>query len=411
VLKHQTQGITDQDAVILSTVDASIAKARELRAWWEQKSPTGSFEDRFEIARTYNRPDLGVGFFDTVNMSSGPLRVMGVDQKMHFTWPVPDIPKLQESLREYILHYFLRSTSYAAPSAYYEAGMRSDTPPFLRPFSWCPDDSYKYEGFGYSQIYFGSPGGKRGRFSADDQYRIVDLRTLGPEYDWIVVNVKILDFNLSVQPLGPQAPKLDVPLKESTLVILTPDFIINREHPSPGVLGEYGLGYALLAPSDPGKALVASGPGQFEAGFQTIHFQLLEDGTTCARLTFIFNRPDKILNFNFDPVRWGFQVADLMSFGFASRLFAPLQSALEALPLQLRGFDPITTFIRVADVLTNGYSSQLCISLEHLEKYMLLVHYMQHYSMIVSALLTFGQTKDWTDQKAVPAWAAAGIAA
>ena len=63
----------------------------------------------------------------------------------------------------------------------------------------------------------------------------------------------------------------------------------------------------------------------------------------------------------------------------------------------------------MADVLTNGFSKSFCISLEHLEKYMLVQHFMQHYSMIVSALLTFGQTSDWLNREAVPDWAIEGI--
>ena len=35
------------------------------------------------------------------------------------------------------------------------------------------------------------------------QYAIVDLREIGPTYDWVVLKVRIFDFRLSFQPFGP----------------------------------------------------------------------------------------------------------------------------------------------------------------------------------------------------------------
>src|SRR5262249_14595917 len=153
-----------------------------------------SFADVFELARTFNKPDAAVGFFDIANLSTGPLRVMGVDQEMHFSWPSPNIDILRKSFREYVMRYFLRSADYSPPSAYYEVDKLSMFP-FLRLFSWCPNINFAQEGFGYSQVFYGLPGGARGRFPSSEQYKIIDLRRLGPEFDWIVTNVKILNFD------------------------------------------------------------------------------------------------------------------------------------------------------------------------------------------------------------------------
>jgi hypothetical protein len=407
---HQPEGLTGKDSALLADIGSSIANARELYTWWKSKEQAGTFADRFELARTFNQPDVGCGFFDTVSLSSGPLRVMGVDQSMHYNWPSPVIHTLRENLREYVLRYFLRSTSYSPPTAYYEAA-RLSSAPFLRPFSWCPDNSFAFQGFGYSQVYYERQTGERGRFPAADRYQIVDLRELGPVYNWVVAKVKILDFNLKFQPLGQQAPQLSFPIQENTLLVLTPDFVVNRDNPEPGVLGEYGLGYALLAEEPDPNSLLAYGPGHFTAGFQIIRFKLFEDGTTCVRLVFVVNRPERILSVNFDPVRWGFEVADIMSLGMASRLLWPVRQVLEALPLKIQGFDPLTWFVGAADVLTNGLSTDFCISLENLEKFMLMQHFTQHYSMIVSALLTFGQARNWCDAESVPDWAIAGVSA
>jgi hypothetical protein len=407
---HDPTGLTAKDAALLKDIESSIASARTLYAWWKSKEKSGSFADRFELARTFNQPDVGYGFFDSVPMVVGPLRIMGVHQQLHFSWPAPVIHKLHENLREYVLRYFLRSSSYNPPTSYFEQDKLSSVP-FLRPFGWCPDNSYAFEGFGYSQLYFERQNGERRRFPASDRYQIVDLRDLGAIYNWVVAKVSILDFSLKVQPLGRQAPRLSFPIQEQTLVVLTPDFVVNVDHPEPGILGEYGLGYALLAEAANSNDLLEYGPGHFSAGFQIIRFQLLEDGTTRVHLVFVVNRPERILNVNFDPVRWGFQLADVMSLGLASRVFWPVRQVLDALPLKIQGFDPLLWFVNAADVLTNGVSRDFCISLESLEKFMLMQHFSQHYSMIVSALLTFGQSRNWSDPESVPDWVIEGAQA
>jgi hypothetical protein len=403
----QQNGLSGQDVRLLAGVDDAIAAARQIRAWWQTKAVDGSFADRFELARTFNEPDLGAGFFDTVQLTTGPMRVMGVDQAMHFTWPAVRLPELHSSFREYILHYFLRSSDYSPPSAYYETDKLSWAP-FLRPFSWCPNDNLARQGFGYSQLYYKRNDGASGRFPRDKAYRIIDLRALQSDYAWLVASVRILDFNLTFQPLGDRSPQLSFPIGEDTLLVFLPDFVMDRESPEPGVLGEYGFGYALLKSAD-AKSVLAYGPGHFAAGFQTVYFRLLEDGTTTVRMVFVVNRPEKILDIDFNPVRWGFAAADIMTLGLASRMFGAVRPLLERLPLQIAGFDPITSFVETADVLTNGLSKAFCISTEHLEKFMLMQHFTQHYSMIVSALLTFGQTRNWVDRSSVPAWAIEGI--
>jgi len=96
---QSSRGLSGEDLRLLAGVDDAIAKARQLHSWWRSKATDGSFADRFELVRTFNKPDVGTGFFDTVQLTTGRLRVMGVDQAMHFTWPSPMISELHSSFR------------------------------------------------------------------------------------------------------------------------------------------------------------------------------------------------------------------------------------------------------------------------------------------------------------------------
>ena len=40
---------------------------------------------------------------------------------------------------------------------------------------------------------------------------------------------------------------------------------------------------------------------------------------------------------------------------------------------------------------------------------MLVQHFMQHYSMIVNALLTWRQIPNWLDEKSLPEWVKTGV--
>jgi hypothetical protein len=151
--------------------------------------------------------------------------------------------------------------------------------------------------------------------------------------------------------------------------------------------------------------MLAYGPGYFNAGFQTIHFQMLPDGQTSVRLVFVVNRPERLLNVPLDPVQLGFAVADLASMGLASRAFGPLKLVLQNFAPSFGTFDPILTYVELANLLTGGEAArQLCISKKQLDKEMLVQHFMQHYEMIVGSLLTWRQIPDWLDSANLPDW-------
>ena len=108
-------------------------------------------------------------------------------------------------------------------------------------------------------------------------------------------------------------------------------------------------------------------------------------------------------------MKLGLSLADLMSFGFASRLFSSVSGMLESSP-RLGNFDPVTAYMSVADALTAGISNeQLCMSMETIEKQMLLENFIQHYDLIVGSIVTWRQTQDRLDPAQLPPQAISGV--
>ena len=247
-----------------------------------------------------------------------------------------------------------------------------------------------------------------GKFRRGEESTIVDLREIGEKYEWVVVKVRIFNFNLTFKLLQPEGANLLVPLEEETFLVMSRDFITNEDNPKPGVLGKYGFGYAFIRNLTQG--LFAYGPGQFKAAIELINFYVLEGGQTRAHLAFVVNRPDKILNVQINPFDWSFRLADLMSLGLTSTLLKPVRNAIDRLPLSLGSFDPMSAYITVANQLTAGIAAEeLCVSREQMERDFLVQHFTQHYEMLVGSLLTWRQIPNWLDISALPTWVIAGI--
>jgi hypothetical protein len=395
-----------QDRAILAGVPAALAQGLRVMRWWQETDRTGSYEERFPLVRTFDPADSAFGYFGNVPLPAAPpLPVMGVYQEMFFDRPKgAEVGFFRDQLREFVLRYFLRVSSSRQPEAYVP-GDRTEAEAPLPLLSWCPREADTRAGFGYQQLYYKLAGsGEIGKFPAEMAAEIVDLRDLGPVFDWIVARVHIFDFDLDFAPFGPGYPLVRLPLQGETLVVLSPEFLRAEDDPSPGVAGRFGLGYALL-PS-PAAGMLAFGPGQFAAGFQTIEWRILADGTIRACLAFAVNRPERIVNLSLNPAAWGFEVADVLSLGLASRLFAPVRQAFTLPPLAP---DPIFTFIAMANVLSAGRAAQdLCISRQRLEMDMLTQHFMEHYELISGALPTWRRVPDWLDPALIPEWVARG---
>ncbi len=397
----------EEAAAILASVPVFLARGLDLKRWWEAARLTQDF-DRFPLERTFNQPDRGYGFFGEATVDGRPLPVLGNFQDMFYDRPKSPLadPRraarwMRDQIREFALHYFMRVSDFRLPAAFVPPDVQ-EPPPCLQPFSWCPRPEDTRRGFGFEQLYYKpAGGGPIGTFPPAERFAVVDLRELGPKFDWIVLRVTIFDFSFSAQPFGPGTPQLVVPLSEASYLVVSRDFITDRTAPDGGGGGRYGFGYAFIKNPTPGR--LAFGPGEFDAAIELIEFVVDGAGLIDVEATFVANRPTGVVNLSLDPIDWGCRVADLASFGMASRLLAPFRAALERLPGRPGDFDPVFASIALVNLLTGGAAAeQLCISREQLDKDFLLQHFMQHYQALSGSLFVWREIPNWLDEAALP---------
>jgi hypothetical protein len=195
-------------------------------------------------------------------------------------------------------------------------------------------------------------------------------------------------------------------LNEESLLAISSDFIVDGGEDAARP-GEYGFGYAFIRSPDTG--FLAYGPGQFDAAFEWIRFRISPEGVVRVHMAFVANRPAHIARISINPVDWTFRLADLASWGMASRLFGPLKVLLEETPLTRGAFDPVYTYVDLANSLTAGAAArELCISRDQLDKDFLVQHFRQHYQTAIGSLLTWRQIPDWLDAGALPDWVVTG---
>jgi hypothetical protein len=396
--------LTPRDRELLGRVEAARRDGLHALDWWRRGG--GARCRRFELVRGFNRADSSFGFFDDLPLAGCAVPVMGVVQDLAFDRSKgAESGELCAQLREFVLRYFLRVSDWRAPVA----SMPAAAPPpetFPLGLSWCPPSDEGKRGFGYSQRYYKLRGsGRVGKFPAEQRSAIVDLREVGSTYEWIVLSVRIFDFELAWKPAGESSPYLAVPLQEESLVVLSPELIRCEEAPAPGVLGRYSLGYLLLR--DPlEEGLLAYGPGRFDLGFQQIEFTAQGDGEIRTRFTFVVNRPQRILNLSTRALGQGLRLFESLSLGLSAPLVAPFERALGR---QMSGFDPLLSIVALANVCTGGFAGRdLCISKEALEKSMLVQHFRQHYTLLTGCLMTWRRVADWRDTAALPDWVVRG---
>jgi hypothetical protein len=407
VYRECAEKLSDADRVVIDDAERALTDGLSLKRWWEHKEATNSYAEPFELARIFNRAARVTGFFDVAPLGSSMLPVMGLVQEMLFDQPKQALPlKVRDELREFVLHYFMRVSSFHEPTSYVPKDQfrKSNASRAFQPFSFCPDPVDTQAGFGYTQLYYKlRESGFVGKFPSHLQPRISDLRRLDDIYQWIVLQVDIFNFNLSFTPFAGNMFSLNLPLREQTYIVISRDFVTNRDDPTPARLGQYGLGYALLKPA-PRRTIFAYGPGHFDAGFQLIDFDVDSRGKINVRMVFVSNRPQQVLDLDLNPVSLGFAFADLMTFGLASRFFAPVRDTLERLSPRLQNLDPVTAYITVANLMTGNFTrDELCTSLKTLERDpMLLTHFMEHYEMISGALVTWRHVQSWLDRADLP---------
>jgi len=289
------------------------------------------------------------------------------------------VPALRNEFREYVLRYFMRVSDYRQP----EATVEPDTPSaagLKSPLSWCPRPSASWAGFGYSQHFYKlRDSGGIGRFSDDQRFAIVDLREVMAKYEWVILKVRIFDFNLNLAPFGANRLQLTVPMREESYLVLSPDFIVSDDHPSAPELGRYGFGYAFL--KNPGGGLLAYGPGMFELAFESITFAFWPPARFVRNWCLL---PIARRRFSTFPRTSGLEPAGRRFF-IDGDVFTGTgtNGGPECVvpPGPSNGIDPLSAYVSFANLLTGGLAAKnLCVSKEQLEKDMLIRHFTQHYS-------------------------------
>lgn len=411
--------LTPEDLRILAGVEAAVAGATELEAWWKTIDAGEAYAERFELSTTHNRPDVGFGFFDQAEIGGEALPVMGhVQQQLY------DRPKAgggtaaarrraalwtNRQMREFVLRYFLRVSGFQPPDAF--PGRNGQAPPaYLKPFSWVPGGEADEVGFGFRQLYYKLAGSDQPRrFQASERYAIVDLREIGRTYEWVVLAVDLFDFGFVLAPFGESLPHGRGPRTEPSYLVLSAAFVVDEaDGGRPGELGRFGFGYAFLPP--PEESFLAYGLGQFEAAFQTVHFHVLESGDVVARLAFAANRPKQVVKLQVDPVDWGLRLADRFFFGTATSVIEPMQKMWQRMPVA-GGVDPVQAFITAANMVTSGAAARsLGVSRKQLHKNFLVAQFQQHYNVVAGSLATWRQIPDWLDGENLPDWAVLGRA-
>lgn len=401
-------------AELLASVEDYLERGRDLKNWWRDVELSGGPTDRFPLERSFNRPTRSFGFFGVAPVSGKPMRVMGNVQEMfydqvHAPASNRDINTvwLQDQLRQFVMKYFMRISSFRDPETYVDASSPTP-PPGLSRLSWCPQTSVERIGFGFTQLFAKEKATSRVKpFSSLDRHAIVDQRQIGTLWDWLLLYVRIFDFSFRARLLGNDAPELVFSLNEGSHLVVDQDFINYKEHHLPGVLGEYGIGYSFVRNSEPG--FLRYGPGEFEAAIELINFRIYETGYISVRMIFISNRPNPVVELVVDPVDWSLQFANKATGGFASNLIEPIRTAARKLPLRV-SFDPLTTYVNAWNTATQGdAATSLCISREQFEKAFLIQHFRQHYQAVAGSLTTWRQIPDWLDETQLPAWVTTGL--
>jgi hypothetical protein len=379
--------LTDADRKILAQADPSLARGLALYRWWQETDRTRAYRDSFPLQRKFNQAKRSIGFFDSAKLSSGEIPVLGVVQETTFDNSPLSPTGAREQMKNFVLRYLLRVADFERPSAFALRDLRQT------------DSSPEISGWGYSQCYYKlRDSGRVGKFPPGWQSRIVDLREIGDIYEWVVLQARLFNVEVDVSPFGDNAPHFDIPLAKFTeeYLIASPDFIVNEDDPSKGVLGRYGYGYATL--HDPGndKGPLLWGPGRFNPGFESFVFEVRETGETVVTSPFTVNRPDRIFGLSPDPVAMGVRFADLFSFGLASRLLPGMQ----------HGFDPLLTPIAAINAGTGGLAGRvLGLSIDSVERFFLAQHFMAAYQLLTGAVQTYCQIPDWTAPEAdLPGW-------
>jgi hypothetical protein len=410
--------LNDDDRSYLSVLDLQVAQDLQLYAWWRQADATRSYTEYFPLVADEHGLGGVNGFFGEAPIGSQTMPVMGVVQEIFYDRPrVPPGQERQAAewirrqVQEFALGYYMRIEKSVAALNYAEPGQGGLVGPPVFSSGERQPAAPSLSGFGNFQTFYKlRDGGRIGQFPPSQQKAIVDLREIGPVYDWILLKMKIYDFDWTwnLGSSGSQWPTVGVPLGQTLHLVLVPELISNEESPAPGILGRYGPGVAFLKlPED--DSFVAYGPDQIQPSFEQARFEVHADGQVRVRIPWVTNQPSKIFNIPLNPLKLGLALTDRVTNGLGSRLLGALPAPLRGIVQAGPGFDPVMTSIPVTNLLTGGWAKkELCISSSQLKKEMLFLHSAQNYRTVLDSLLAWNEVRDWLDPAQIPPWIKTG---
>lgn len=399
--------LSDKEQAVVDAVPKALDAGVELLEWWReadaeyQEDEEKGYEYSYKETKVLNRPDdTSYGFFDTVKLSTGKVKVNGNVQEMFYDEPKSPpgyegtaIDWMDGQVREFILRYFMRISDYLLPEPIAES--HPAPPPGLGFLSQCPEEEKDIAGFGYSQRFYKKKDeDETGKFEEDEQDKIVDLRRFDDEFEWIVLKNPIFSFGFDFKPLGSSGPQLRIPAKVFNYLVMSKDFVVHETEPEPGVRARYGFGYAFL--DDPEPSVYGYGPGRLEPAFEQLIWEVRDSGEITVRAAFVAQEPKSILELSVDPFAWGFQFSKALG-SQVPELLEPVKRFWDRLPLTNVTFDPVLPTVALLNLLTFGQAAKrFCISKSQIIKEALFLHFLQHYQTIVGSLQTWRQIPDWT---------------
>ncbi|MEM7354677.1 MAG: hypothetical protein AAF657_27965, partial [Acidobacteriota bacterium] len=311
-------------SVVLDRVSRGLSDSNELLSWWQSARQGG----QLPTSPAVREPQFGNSnfmFLGEAPLDRGLLPVIGLEQDLFYDRTPAPISQQRTSahwyrrqVQEFALRYFMQVATTREFREEIESGSGPSAPPAAEGV---------YQGWGYYQLYFKSAKtGEILEFLPEDRFATIDLREIGPIYEWVVFKIRFFDFIFRRPLLAADGPRLDIPVALDTYVVIDSRFVINRENPEPGVLGEYGFGTPVVPVPDP-DSILSYGPGQLSTAFQFITFRIQETGEVRVRTLLVANRPTRLLNFR--PLHLSLDIADALTRGFASPLLKRLHRALE----------------------------------------------------------------------------------
>ncbi len=299
VFDGESAPLSELARLLAADSEVGLRQGKELFNWWREKAGASKLP-LFPLEPGYPPYLEWKAFFDTATLDGKETTVVGCMQQNLFK---------------------VRGNPNRPADETFESFFDTQ---FLRQCRWEHRDGLP-GGFRYKAIVGKKQGSKElVPLDPSPDGPFLDISELATKWEWLTLQVDILDFVRSNPHLERFNRTLSQYMKESAYISYHRDFSIPATPPGPGVVAERVFGYAFL-PREVAHNVFGFGPGHFGAAVKQWRFSLLESGDIRAQIAFIVSpRSEMVMNLGgFDPV---YQPVDLMAkmmlggFGVAEKL-------------------------------------------------------------------------------------------